>query len=169
MENLGLLKRSGDLPLHGQCLIPSTARLALGSGPGILFCTISPTPKRLYPWTLTLGKGEGSFGKVLGEGLNFRSLRKGRAGGWAPASPGTALFLLVSLPKSKQHRSIRNPGRGNMKSSLAGLFSGDEPLDELLNCGMRTFLVRKNSILPEEPRASEWQTIGKEPARCLSG
>lgn len=156
VENLGLLKRSGDLPLHGQCLIPSTARLALDSGPWKTFCTISPTPKRLDPWTLTLGKGGGSFGKVLGEGLNFRSLRKGRAGGWAPASPGMALFLLVSLPKSKQHTSIRNSGWGNVKSFLAELFSGDEPLDELLNCEMRTFLVRKNSISPEVRR----QTTG---------
>lgn len=80
-----------------------------------------------------------------------------------------ALFLQVSLPKSKQHVNIRNSGWGNVKSFLAGLFSGDEPLDELLNCEMRTFLVRKNSISPKERRASKWQTIGKEPARRLSG
>lgn len=80
---------------------------------------------------------EGSRG-----GSELQEPQEGRAGGWAPASPGMALFLLVSLPKSKQHVNIWNSGWGNVKSFLAGLFSGDEPLDELLNCEMRTFLVR---------------------------
>lgn len=105
-----------------------------------------PSPaKRLDPWTLTLGKGGGGFGKLLGEGLNFRSLRKGKAGAGFPRLLG---WLISRWPLCLRASSILAHkillGWGNVNSFLAVLFSGDEPLDELLNYEKRTFLVRKN-------------------------
>lgn len=90
VENLGLLKRSGDLPLHGQCLIPSTARLALDSGPWKTFCTISPTPKRLDPWTRQGRRQlwEGSRG-----GSELQEPQEGQSRGLGSCIPWDGSFL----------------------------------------------------------------------------